>query len=161
MATLKTTNGDGRFFDDRSREDSIAYILRTYKIKHNYYGGAIVDIQDIPGSMDVVAERFNKNTGVRVRHFILSFHPYEVNTPEVANAIGKQIIRYIGKEYQAVYAVHEDTENLHIHIVMNAVSYVDGHRYRGTRAEFNAFKSHINKILRMHGIYEGVHYVSS
>ena len=161
MATLKTTNGDGRFFDDKSREDSIKYILRTDKIKHSYYGGIAVDMQDIPGSMDIVAERFNKNTGVRVRHFILSFHPYEVSAPEVTNAIGKQIIRYIGKEYQAVYAVHEDTENLHIHIVMNAVSYVDGHRYRGTRGEFNAFKSYINKILRMHGIYDGVHYVST
>ena len=152
MATFNTTNGEGRFMDDNSREDLIQYILRPDKIKHSYYGGIAVDMQDILGSMNAVAENFNKNTGVRIRHFILSFHPYELSDPENAYKIGMQIIRNIGREYQAVFAVHEDREHLHIHIASNAISHIDGHRYRGTREEFNVLKSFIAKVLRQYGI---------
>ena len=73
-------------------------------------------------------------------------------SPRVVAAIACEIIPYLGREYQVVFAVHEDKPHLHIHIVSNAISYIDGHRYYGTRQEFNGFKAHIKQVLRRYGI---------
>ena len=69
-------------------------------------------------------------------------------------------MRYLGKEYQAIYAVHENTESLHIHIVMNSVSYIDGHRYRGTKAEHYEFMDFLRNVLIYYGITK-LQYISS
>lgn len=66
----------------------------------------------------------------------------------------------MGAEYQTVSAVHEDKQHLHIHTVINSVSYVDGHRYRGTKQEFYTMKDQVRQILRRYGI-DRLDYVSS
>ena len=53
-----------------------------------------------------------------------------------------------------VYAVHENPANPHIHIVMNSVSYVDGHRYYGTKKEHYDLMKVIKHSLLIHGIYK-------
>ncbi len=103
--------------------------------------------------------QYGKNSGIKLRHFIISFAPFEKVSPEKANEIGKVATSYFGREYQAVYAVHESTDNLHIHIVINSVSYIDGHRYGGTKKEFYAFKNYMERVLQQFGIHSLI-YVS-
>ena len=156
MATLKTANGTNKYFDDNSREDVINYILRSDKTIHNLYDSNIRDISDICNAsiiMDNTAEKFGKASGVKLRHFIISFEPAEVSALTVAYDIAKRIAAFFFGEYQTVFAVHEDKPHLHIHIVINSVSYTDGHRYYGKRQEFNAFKSYIKQVLADYGIY--------
>lgn len=43
---------------------------------------------------------------------------------------------YFSKGFEAVYAVHYDTEkHVHIHVAYNYVSYLDGHKYRSRRED--------------------------
>lgn len=153
MATLKTANGINKYFDDNSREDVINYILRIDKTIHNLYGSNMRDISNAATIMDNTAEKFSKASGVKLRHFIISFEPTEVTEPTVAYDIAKRIAAFFFGEYQTVFAVHEDKPHLHIHIVINSVSYTDGHRYYGKRQEFNAFKSYTKRVLADYGIY--------
>ena len=109
--------------------------------------------------MEMVSAQFGKTSGVQLRHFIVSFDQTEVNDPMIVNEIARRFVEFFSNEYQVVYAVHEDKQYLHIHIVINSVSYVDGHRYYGTRAEFKAMQKYMQAILRNYNIYR-LEYVS-
>ena len=39
MATYKTVNRKGKYFDEMAKEDVISYILNDKKMIHNYCGG--------------------------------------------------------------------------------------------------------------------------
>lgn len=69
-------------------------------------GGVGIDPNCIADSMVSVSNAFNKNSRIRLHH------------------------RRIGQEYQIAFALHEDTDYPHLHFVFNAVSFIDGHRYR-------------------------------
>lgn len=153
MAILKTANTVGKYYDVNAKQDVINYILKPNKMIHRYFGSIGVDQVHIAESMQRVSERFSKAKGVQLRHFILSFYPEELHDPRTANEIGAKIIQWFGQEYQSVYSVHEDKSYLHIHIVINSVSYIDGHRYYGTKKEFYEFKNVIRRLLSSYGIY--------
>lgn len=154
MATLKTGNGSGNYFNEDAKLNVINYILRPDKIIHNYCGGVAVSSECPAESMALVAEQFGKSDGVQLRHWIISFAAWETTNPKLVNEIAQQITARIGAEYQAVYAVHENRAHLHIHLVCNSVSYIDGHRYYGTHREFWQFKNMIANVLKAHGIFE-------
>ena len=89
--------------------------------------------------MNIVAILYGKNHGVRLRHSVLSFEEKEHISHSVANMIADSIALYYASEYQIVYAVHEDTDTVHIHFVMNQVSYTDGHKYSGSKQKYYDF----------------------
>ena len=160
MAILKIANGIGKYYDNNSRESVIEYITNPRKTLNKNIGVSAMEGFEYAKEMDEVASIYHKNTGVRLRHFIISFESWEVNDPEVAYQIGQDIAEYLGREYQTVFSVHQDTDQLHIHIVINAVSYLDGHRYRGTRSEFYGFKEWVDMVLKRYGINR-VRYISN
>lgn len=153
MATLKVINKKGKYHDIGAREDIANYIFNPRKMFSNYHGGIMVIKDDVAGSMNQIAIKFNKTTGVQLRHFVLSFTPDELDDPEEANEIACQITQFIGQEYQTIFAVHENTENLHIHFMFHAISYRDGHRYRGTKKEYYDL---INFVKALLGQYYGL-----
>lgn len=162
MAIYKTANQKGKYHDDAARQDILGYILQEYKIPHHCFMG-----YNFPGlmiedparaaayyaaCMDATAARFNKIKGVKVRQFIVSFTPKELRDYRTADEIARKLSVFYSREYETVYAVHEDTGNLNIHIVINAVSCVDGHRYGGTRSEHHSFLNYAKVVLRPYGI---------
>lgn len=149
MAMLKVLNGKGKYHDLGAREDVANYMFNSSKMLSGYRGGIAVT-EDFLGSMNQIATKFDKTTGVQLRHFVLSFTPDELNDPEEVNKIACHITRFIGKDYQAVFSVHENTENLHIHFMFNAISYRDGHRYRGTKKEYYDLINFIKSALRQY-----------
>lgn len=153
MSVFMIANERGKYHDIGARQDLIRYIWRPDKVVHGYIGGIHVDPNNPAGSMDQVAAQFGKEKGVQLRHWILSFEPEEQVSLEVANQIAMGIIAFFGTEYQAVYAVHEDKPHLHIHVVSNSISYVDGHRYQGKHEEFHRFERHLKHLLRPYKIY--------
>ncbi|MFR8331442.1 MAG: relaxase/mobilization nuclease domain-containing protein [Oscillospiraceae bacterium] len=65
-----------------------------------------------------------------------SFKPGEV-TPEQCHAIGVELARRVwGGRFQVLVATHLNTDCLHNHFVINAVSYVDGKKYEQRRDQY-------------------------
>ena len=153
MANLKTANRAGKYSDPDAKEDLIAYIIQPQKAIHGFIGGHHITANCPAQSMSAVSEHFGKSKGVQLRHYIISFLPEELTDPVIANDIGNEISAWIGEEYQIVYAVHENRPHLHLHFIVNTVSYLDGHRWHGTKQEFYQLKNAIAAILRKHNIH--------
>lgn len=96
---------------------------------NNLYG-CFVDRQTVEGisrQMDATAKAIGKDFGQCIRHFEIAFdsegEDWQIS-PEMANGYAYRIATDFLHNYQSVYAVHTNTENLHIHFVINAVDLV-------------------------------------
>lgn len=145
MATYKVI-GVGqhkKYFDGNSYHDVINYIFGHA----SSIGGNVQSAETAADEMLYVANHFNKNKGKRLRHSMLSFSKGERVSPEIANNYALGIIQYYADEYQIVYAVHNNTDEVHIHFVMNQVSYKDGYKYTGQKKDYYGFKKYIESII--------------
>ena len=84
-------------------------------------------------------KRWNKNTrknGVMGYHLIQSFKPNEL-TPDEAHKYGCEFInRLFADRYEVVLTTHVDKGHLHNHAVFNAVSFMDGKKYRNNFKDY-------------------------
>ncbi|MBP3470586.1 MAG: relaxase/mobilization nuclease domain-containing protein, partial [Lachnospiraceae bacterium] len=60
---------------------------------------------------------------------------------------------YLGERYETVYAVHDNTEHIHSHIIFNSVSFVDGKKYRYEKGDWAKYIQPItNRLCEEYGI---------
>lgn len=134
-----------KFHDDNAYHDSIHYITNPQKAM--YVGSCnIKDINHAAEEMEAVSESYGKNHGKRVRHSILSFGSRSGLSPEQAAQYASQIIQHYAPEYQMVYALHVNTDDLHVHFVMNQTAFTDGHKYSGKKLDYYQFLDHIRNV---------------
>ena len=151
MATIKFLNSKGKYQDEQAVNNVITYILQDVKTPNKVIGGYGLDLTAPVQGMEQAALIHGKNTGVRLRHFVISFHPSEISGIGHLRAIGNAVAAMIGLEYCVVFALHEDTDFPHIHFVFSAVGY-SGERYRGDKQSHNQLKCSVRSILWQHGI---------
>lgn len=150
MSIMKYLNG-GKYFDDNARLDVITYVTYPNKIKHGYTNAAGFEPSYLAGLMTAHAQKYGKDSGVRLRHFFIAFTRQELSSAKKAYEIAVKIGHMLGCNYQTVYAVHEDKFYLHIHFVHNSVGY-NGERFKGTYSESHALENSIKSILKPYGI---------
>lgn len=95
--------------------------------------------------MVTVSKHFGKYSKIRLHHFILTFKP---NDALFLPLVAKDICEYIGRIYQVVVAQHEDTPNPHLHVVFNAVSYINGYKYHGSKEDYYELIDSMSSIIR-------------
>lgn len=102
--------------------------------------------------MEGTKSYFGKTGQVLGYHFIQSFKPGEV-TPQQAHEIGRQFAeRCFGERFEVVIGTHTDKSHLHNHIIVNSVSFTDGHKYRSTPETFYELRRISDEICRTHGL---------
>lgn len=138
----------GKFFDDGAYETVLNYIFHPQKAV--CIGGVgITSTATAAEEMRQVAIAFGKDFGKRLRHSVLTFEPQECVNPEQANNYAQRIIQYYTPEYQITYAVHGDTDHVHVHFVMNQISFVDGHRYAGKKKDYYGFRKYVQEVTHL------------
>lgn len=152
MATFIVVNRENKYHDDQSYQDVIRYILQPQKCRHNLIGGYAVSPEQATLEMEMLTKFWRKDHGVHLRHMVLSFTPAEIKDPFEAYDIAINAVAFYGRTYQIIFAVHEDSDHLHIHIVMNMVSYLDGKKYAGRTDDYHAFCRHLQDILRKYNL---------
>ncbi|MCM1237540.1 MAG: relaxase/mobilization nuclease domain-containing protein [Ruminococcus flavefaciens] len=108
-------------------EDILRVIQYVYRMPDTPYGGDRIyplTPEAICRAFLYVQGYYRKTDGRRVLHMIVSFPEGSCIGPVQETAV--RISGTIGRRYQNVWAVHTNTGNLHIHFVINAVSYMDG-----------------------------------
>lgn len=153
MVIFKKIAAKGKYYDDNAIPDLINYICRPDKTPSHIIGGYGVDFNDIANSMIAVSTHFRKYTKLRLHHFVISFNPEDIYLKDMIPNIANEICSYWAKEYQIVYALHEDTYNPHIHFVFNNVSYLDGHKCSFGKTEYRLTHDYIKLVLSGYSLY--------
>lgn len=127
----------GGHFHGKHLKSSLEYILKPEKTQDGRLVGAInCQVDTAFEQMKETKRLFGKIDKRQGYHLILSFKEDEV-APDTAMEITQKFVQeYLGIEYEAVYAVHDNTDHVHSHIIFNSVSYVSGKKYRYEKGDW-------------------------
>ena len=120
----------------------------NYALRSGDMGGYALDPACAYRQMSMVKSAYHKADGPQLLHFIISF-----STADAYRMTMDEML-YIGffaaqqfSSFQVAYALHSDTHHFHLHLVMNTVSYADGHRYADGRAGFWKLQDALQKLF--------------
>lgn len=92
---------------------------------------------------------YHQEKGVQIKHIIISFGKRpDLATKKIKKMLTK-ILGYFSHKYQLVYAVHEDTDNYHLHIALNSVDYW-GNKINIRAEDKRQFQIQLDKIWRQY-----------
>ena len=84
---------------------------------------------------------------IKMHHYVISFVGDEV-TPQEAQRIAEQwAYDTFGNNRQILIAVHTDTDNIHVHVAVNAFS-MDGKRWLDNKSTLKKCRENINKLCK-------------
>ncbi len=117
--------------------DRLRYIINPQKTED---GLLIAGINTVPSAayddMMATKRRYGKLDQRQGYHIIQSFKPGEIE-PSEALRFGMEFIdKYLDNRYEGVAAVHTDKAHVHVHILFNSVSYMDGRKYHAAKGEY-------------------------
>ena len=144
----------GGHFHGKHLKRSIDYVMNPEKTQDGRLVGAInCQVDSAFEQMKATKRKFGKVDKRQGYHIILSFKEDEVN-PDTAFEITRRFVEeYLGKSYEAVYVVHDNTAHVHSHIVFNSVSFVDGKKYRYEKGDWAKYIQPItNKLCQEYGL---------
>uniref|UniRef100_UPI001F3120CE relaxase/mobilization nuclease domain-containing protein n=1 Tax=Roseburia hominis TaxID=301301 RepID=UPI001F3120CE len=144
----------GGHFHGKHLKRSLDYVMNPEKTQDGRLVGAINCQADAAfEQMKETKRKFGKVDKRQGYHIILSFKENEVN-PDTAFEITQRFVEeYLGKSYEAVYVVHDNTEHVHSHIVFNSVSFVDGKKYRYEKGDWAKYIQPItNRLCEEYGL---------
>lgn len=142
MCIVKVVNDSFTNCECIFRLTNYALVGKPYK-RIRYYGGYNVVLSRADEEIVLVKQYFQKTDKRLMRHFTVSFD--DETSAYDAWILSWRIAAYYADRYQIVFGVHEDTDNLHIHFVMNTVSFVDGLKYSGGTGDLFRFTNYVNK----------------
>lgn len=143
MCIVKVVNDPFTNYECIFRLTNYALIGKPGK-RIRYYGGYNVVLSRADEEIILVKQYFQKTDKRLMRHFTVSFD--DETSAYDAWILGWRIAAYYADRYQIVFGVHENTDNIHIHFVMNTVSFVDGLKYSGGYGALYRFTSYVNRI---------------
>ena len=79
--------------------------------------------------MQETKDMWNKNSGNVGYHIIQSFDDNEGTNEQVFEIGCKLAEELFGDKFEVIVALHKNTDNLHCHIVVNSVSFIDGKKF--------------------------------
>ena len=136
----------------------LEYVLRDQKIREGYveiagpYSGETINYDDIYRAWLEEKQLWDKDSGRMYAHFIMSFHKDEQVTPAEVLDMCRSYADHFFSGHQYVIGVHQDKHHLHGHIVVNSVSYIDGHKLHQTKHDLEGQKNFTNNLCREHGL---------
>ncbi|EOS69473.1 hypothetical protein C818_02254 [Lachnospiraceae bacterium MD308] len=118
---------DGTYENYNAVDNVIAYILRLDNIRLvGGYGIILTNAKDIIRQFYKVKYYYGKTDGKQIRHYIFSVEKTLYFSPWQVKELGYLLGLYFGNEHQVVFAVHDDSRHLHIHMGINTVAYTNG-----------------------------------
>lgn len=112
-------------------KNSIEYILNDKKTEDGTWIGSNCGTtsHEIYETMIETKKEYGKEWGRLGYHYVLSFSPGECDE-KTAYQIGREFCEELLKDYDYVFAVHNDRHHMHVHIIFNSVNRYDGYKYR-------------------------------
>lgn len=117
--------------------DRLRYIMDPDKTEGGLLCAGINTIPDMAyQDMMDAKRRFGKLDKRQGYHIIQSFAPGKIE-PDTALRFGMEFIeKYLDNRYEGVAAVHTNKAHIHVHMIFNSVSFIDGRKYHAARGEY-------------------------
>ncbi len=158
MAITKILNIGGSKEGVRSQHlrHALVYITNSEKTQNNTLVGSVNCLPDaVSAYMQMIDTKkyFGKELGRQGYHIIISFEKGEAS-PETAFAIGEKFVQeFLQENYEAVYAVHDDKEHCHVHIVYNNVHMETGYKFQYRKGDWkNIMQPITNRLCKEYGL---------
>jgi len=137
----------------RNLEAVINYAMNGEKTENGILVSAINCLPKIAYSQMMLTKKaFHKEDGRLGYHIIQSFNGNEVS-PEKCNKIGIELAEALwGDKYQVIVCTHINKDNVHNHIVLNSVSFIDGSKYHNSNAEIAFLRETNDDICLKYGL---------
>jgi len=102
--------------------------------------------------MMLTKKAFHKEDGRLGYHIIQSFNGNEIS-PDKCNKIGIELAQQLwGDKYQVIVCTHTNKKNIHNHIVLNSVSFIDGSKYHNSNVEIALLRETNDDICKRYGL---------
>ena len=131
----------------------INYAMNGEKTENGILVSAINCLpQTAYSQMMLTKKAFHKEDGRLGYHIIQSFNGNEIS-PDKCNKIGIELAQQLwGDKYQVIVCTHTNKKNVHNHIVLNSVSFIDGSKYHNSNVEIALLRETNDDICRKHGL---------
>lgn len=125
---------------------------KTYNGRLVYMSGGMVGREF--DDMVLTKKIFGKTTGRQYAHFVQSFHADDKLTPEIAFQIGREYIASLKQwtDFQVLMAVHTNSENIHIHYIINSVNLRDGSKWQCSKRDLYHFREQSDELCRRYNL---------
>lgn len=144
--------------------NGIAYILDPAKTENGFLVGGNHIIPDAEYAVEQMLSTkqkmenqygYAKTKGRQGYHFVISFAEKDTVTPQMAMEITDKFIKSYIPDYEAVYAVHNNTKHTHAHIIFNSVNMVTGYKYHYKKKDWDRdILPVVNKLCKEYGLSE-------
>lgn len=132
----------------------INYAMNGEKTENGILVSAINCLpQTVYSQMMLTKKTFHKEDGRLGYHIIQSFNGNEIS-PDKCNKIGIELAKQLwGDKYQVIVCTHTNKKNVHNHMVLNSVSFIDGSKYHNSNVEIALLRQTNDDICKKHGLY--------
>lgn len=144
----------GSSFHGKHLKSALEYITVPEKTQNGRLVSAInCQVDNAFEQMKETKKKFSKTDKRQAYHIILSFKEGEVSPDTVFELTERFVKEYLGNDYEAVFAVHDNTEHPHSHIVFNSVSFRDGKKYHYQKGDWEKYIQPItNRLCKEYGL---------
>ena len=134
---------------------SVTYIMNPAKTEEGLLigGNAGTSPGEVFTIMMDTKQHFEKTGGRQGYHFVLSWKPGDITKELAYEVAGEFCERYLGDDYDYVYAVHTDQPHIHAHIFFNSINRRTGYKYRYEKGDWEKFIQPVtDEVCRRHGL---------
>lgn len=163
MAILNLFPSQYKYYKHRRNEPEIIEIYLNYITRANRpdkmppaYIGYLgfppqCTVGDLITEFHKTQSVFKNTSGFRARHEIVSFQPDEYmdfsGVCQIVPIAYHLANWYFSQGFQAVFAIHADTAHLHIHFIINTVSFITGKKYHCDLYQFYAQNDYLQSVI--------------
>ncbi|MBO5473433.1 MAG: relaxase/mobilization nuclease domain-containing protein [Lachnospiraceae bacterium] len=127
----------GSGYSGKHLKQALDYIVEKHKTGNGRWMSSInCQPENVYEQMKETKVQFGKTDQRQGYHMIISFVEGEVDAETAFEVIGRFTKEYLGQDYEALYAVHDNTEHIHGHIIFNSVSFRTGKKYRYEKGDW-------------------------
>lgn len=144
----------GRGDAGKHLRQAINYILEPEKTgQGRWVGGINCQPYKAYEQMKQTKKQFGKMDKRQGYHLILSFAEGEVVQETAFEIVEKFVAEYLGDGYEAVYALHDNTDHIHGHIIFNSVNFIDGRKFRYEKGDWaKLIQPLTNRLCQEYGL---------
>lgn len=127
----------GAGYSGKHLKQALDYITEPHKTGGGEWVAALnCQKENAYQQMRQTKKTFGKMDQRQGYHLIISFVEGEVDAQTAFEVISRFAKEYLGQDYEVLYAVHDNTEHIHGHIIFNSVSFRNGIKYRYKKGDW-------------------------